>query len=94
MLLCFTINKENNPAWATGVTIGFTNMKVMAAGTIFQPLIGLLLDRTANLPVQHNINAFTLQNYHIALSLLPASLIIAFFINFFVKESYCKQRLK
>jgi sugar phosphate permease len=92
MLLCFTINKEINPKWTTGVTIGFTNMLVMIGGTIFQPLIGHLLDVFSTQSNPLSTTAFTLANYRSALSLLPACLIAALIvIAFFMKESYIAQ---
>ena len=86
MLLCFTINSEINPRWATGVAIGFTNMLVMAGGTIFQPLIGSILDKLGS-PV-HGQLLFSTADYRIALSALPLCLIGALIVLIFVKESF------
>ncbi|OGT31574.1 MAG: hypothetical protein A3E87_00280 [Gammaproteobacteria bacterium RIFCSPHIGHO2_12_FULL_35_23] len=89
MLLCFTIAAEINPKWATGAAIGFTNMLVMTGGTIFQPLIGHILDILGRtLYNGHFVTHFTTSNYRIALSLLPICLITALILLFFINESY------
>jgi hypothetical protein len=64
----------------------------MIGGTIFQPLIGHLLDVFSTQSNPLSTTAFTLANYRSALSLLPACLIAALIvIAFFMKESYIAQ---
>ena len=73
MLLCFAINTELQPAWATGITIGFTNMLVMAGGTIFQPLVGYVLDKNWNGAIEHGEHIFTVGNYEVAFILYQST---------------------
>jgi sugar phosphate permease len=88
MLLCFAINTENNPLWATGVVIGFTNMLVMAGGAIFQPLVGYFLDMVAHSSAHHLVTHFTAAEFRVALSVLPLCNLIALIVVFFVKERH------
>jgi MFS family permease len=88
MLLCFAINSENNPLWATGVVIGFTNMLVMAGGSIFQPLVGVFLDMAAHSGPGHIVKYFTTGEFRLALSVLPLCNLMALAVVFFVKEKH------
>ncbi|MBX9705637.1 MAG: MFS transporter, partial [Gammaproteobacteria bacterium] len=89
MLLCFAINSESQPTWATGVAVGFTNMLVMMGGTIFQPLVGHVLDDRWQGQLLANVRVYTVTDYRMALSLLPCCLIIALIIIPLMRETYC-----
>jgi sugar phosphate permease len=86
MLLCFAINSENNPLWATGVVIGFTNMLVMLGGAVFQPLVGHFLDLLSGHQGARVLSDFSLHNFRIALAILPVCDIIAFVLIYFNRE--------
>lgn len=90
MLLCFAINSETQPNWATGVAVGFTNMMVMLGGTIFQPLVGHVLDKQWQGHLLNGVRIYTLANYRSALSLLVGCLIAALIVIPFIKETFCK----
>lgn len=90
MLLCFAINSESQPVWATGVAVGFTNMLVMAGGTIFQPLVGHMLDHSWQGKMLDGVRVYTVDNYRGALSLLIGCLIIALIVIPFTKETFCE----
>ncbi|MBL4647693.1 MAG: MFS transporter [Gammaproteobacteria bacterium] len=89
MLLCFAINTEFQPSWATGVTVGFTNMLVMLGGTLFQPLVGYLLDNQWHGKLLAGTRVFSLHDYQLALSLLPLCLIAALIVIPFIRETFC-----
>lgn len=86
MLLCFAINAENNPLWATGVAIGFTNMLVMAGGAIFQPLVGHFLDVLSGSTPQHVVQHFTTGQFRLALTVLPVCNLLALLFAFLIKD--------
>lgn len=87
MLLCFAINSENNPLWATGVTIGFTNMLVMAGGAVFQPLVGHFLDLLSGSSAGHIVTTFSVHQFRIALSVLPVCNVLALVVVHFIRDS-------
>ena len=70
--------------------LAFTNMVVMAAGMLFQPLIGVFLDMGWTGQVgPHNVHLFSTLNYQHALIVLPIGLVLAGLISLFVlKETY------
>ncbi len=89
MLLVFAINTEINPNWVSGVVIGFTNMVVMIGGTLFQPLVGWLLDLSGQDSLQHVLR-FNVSAYQHALIILPVVQIVALVLLCFIKETRCQ----
>lgn len=82
MLLCFTLITEKFPNTAQGAAIGFTNMIIMAMGGLSQHTIGWLLDILRS---SHDGVAY-LEDYHIALSILPVCLFLAVCLTLFMKQ--------
>lgn len=92
-ILYFAAAKELIPVHFTGTTIGFTNALVMVSGVIFQPLLGWLLDCVHDGALNADgTPMYSTENYQIALTAIPISLIIAWMIMLFVKETYPSQK--
>ena len=73
---------------AKGVAMGFTNMLCIAFGApILQPLIGALLKWSADASITGKMKTYVIHDYSFALLPLPLSLLLAFFLAFFVKEN-------
>lgn len=72
MLLAYPLSRVHNPD-DTGAAMGFTNMAVMLAGAVFQPLAGWLLDRAWDGTVAAGARVYSLDAYHTAFLLLPAA---------------------
>lgn len=88
-ILYFAAAKEITPFQYSGTTIGFTNALVMSSGIIFQPLLGIILDEVWD----GNINSegmpiYTLHDYQQALTTVPLCLLGAWFVMWFVRETY------
>ena len=88
-ILYFAAAKEITPPQYSGTTIGFTNALVMSSGIIFQPLLGIILDHVWD----GNINSegmpiYTLHDYQQALTTVPLCLLCAWFVMWFVRETY------
>ncbi len=92
MLLIFALNVECHADWANGVVIGFTNTFVMIGGTLFQPLVGFVLDRLWTGQTQDHVQVFSADAYRIALSLAVLSLVAALIVLKFIRETYCQNR--
>lgn len=64
-----------------GIAMGLANMLCLTFGAPFyQPLIGMLLKWSAN-------EEYTLADYQLAFTVLPASLLIAFILTFFIRDT-------
>lgn len=84
MLLCFTLIKNNQPAWTQGAAIGFVNMIIMFFGGLTQFAIGWMLDFLRS----QNNGLYTIDNYHTAMGILPFCLILALSLTVFIKERH------
>lgn len=82
MLLCFSLITKLHPEWAQGAAIGFTNMVIMASGGLTQHGVGWILNK---LRYQH-LGIYLVEDYHIALSILPICLLVAILITLFIKQ--------
>jgi MFS family permease len=89
--LCFALGKENNPAHLAGTSVAITNMFVMFGGTIFPPIVGMLLDAHTGSPVINGIHIYTTSDYTYALNLIPSGVMLGTLLSyFFLKETYCR----
>lgn len=85
-MLVFTIGKELNPHFLTATIISMINTSEPVLNGITEPGIGKLLDLTWDGTVVNGIHVFSLQNYHLALSILPIYLLIAPLLLLWVKK--------
>lgn len=85
----FAVVKDNNPSHLVGTASGFNNLSVLVGGAIFQPLVGVILHRSSEWRLVHDVPVYTIGSYQKALLVMPccylASLILALW---FIKESY------
>ena len=92
-LICFTFATEINPHRVKGASIAITNFLVAIGGTVIQPLIGYLLQTSANKNLKTAIgSAFTVQNYKYALTVLPICLIVAWLLSLLLKDNGRKEQ--
>lgn len=82
MLLCFDFICRIHPPWAQGAAIGFVNMIIMAFGGLGQNAIGWILNQQRTL----HTGLSTIEDYHIALSLLPFCLLFAIGLTLFMRH--------
>ncbi len=91
-LLSFTVIHEINIPIMTASVIGIMNTLNGFFGAITDPLIGFMLDLRASHKESFGLD-FNVSDYQIALSFLPAYLIICLLLLLFIKETHCKQKL-
>lgn len=93
-LLCFSMVREVNRLILAGTALGFMNMFDSLGEALSEPLIGKLLDLGWAGEISANgARVFSVHDYQVALSLLPAYFIIAIICLFFVKETHGKQKI-
>ncbi len=85
-MLSFTIGKELNKLALTATVIAMINTSDAVLDAITEPGIGKLLDFTWNGKIVNGVHYFSLQDYKLALGVLPLYLAIATVLLFFVKE--------
>ena len=85
-MLVFAIGKELNPPFLTATVISMINASDAVISGITEPAIGKMLDMTWSGGTLNGIQVFTLENYHIAMSVLPLYLALAAILLFWVKK--------
>lgn len=83
MLLCFDLITKLHPDWAQGVAIGFINMVIMAICGLAQHGVGWLLNM---IRAKHD-GIFLVEDFHIALGVLPLCLLFAIMLTLFLKKN-------
>jgi len=85
-IIVFVMAKEYSGATLSGTVFAATNMIVTLGGVIFQPLVGLLLDYSGDSHLVLGERVYSVIDYHLALSILPISLILLIIIAYFLKS--------
>ena len=78
--------KEVTGAKLSGTVFAAINMIVTLGGVIFQPLVGTLLDYFSHNQVVNGEHVYSVQNYQLALSVLPASLLLVTVLALFIRD--------
>jgi len=85
-IIIFVMAKENSGAELSGTVFAAANMIVTLGGVIFQPLVGSLLDKFSNGQLVGGEHVYSVIDYQLALSVLPASLLLVMVAAFFLKD--------
>jgi MFS family permease len=89
--LCFALGKENSPNAIAGTAVAVTNTLIMAGGVIFHPIVGkLLVWHASSASLLSSTPVYNAMDYTYALSVVPLGLVLAIFLTFFIKETYCE----
>jgi sugar phosphate permease len=88
-ILNFAAAKEINPPEFNGTTMGFMNCLTMISGLIFQPLLGWMI-HLFEVPKEglDGLLLYSAEAYQYALLSIPVSLVIAWVILRFVRETH------
>ena len=78
--------RENSGAKLSGTVFAAANMIVTLGGVIFQPLVGSLLDTFSSGQLVNGEHVYSVIDYQLALSVLPASLLLVMVAAFFMKD--------
>ncbi len=85
----FAVLNDTVPQELVGTASGFNNLSVLVGGAIFQPLVGVLLDRYGASHVVGNVMVYSVESYQKALFIVPVCFTLAIFIVLFVlKETH------
>ena len=90
-IICYATARENNPPHASGATLGFVNMTTMAAGAVFQPVMGWLLDLNWDGVMEAGARVYSVEAYQVAFLTLVASGVVGVLSASFVRDTRCRQ---
>ncbi|MBQ9441332.1 MAG: MFS transporter [Alphaproteobacteria bacterium] len=86
--ICFTCAKNNAVDSLSGTTLALTNCIVMLIGSIFQPLLGVLLDASwGGLFNSDGSRLYDITCYNKAMLVIPLGSIISYVFSIFLKET-------
>lgn len=84
---------ESNPIALTGSALSLASTIIMAGGAIFQPLIGYMLEKNWDKAMYNGLPKYTPNDYDCAFWVVPASIVIAGIIVWFIRETYCRRTI-
>lgn len=87
-ILIFAICHELSHIKIAGTAIALTNLIVMLGGSIFQPMVGKLLDYRWTGEMLAGARVYGVSSYNLALSVLPISAALAIVMMLFIRETY------
>ncbi len=87
-ILIFAVCRELSNNAMAGTVIAITNMIVMLGGNIFQPVVGKLLDMNWLNTLAEGGRSYSLDNYQVALSVIPFGILIAFALACVLRETH------
>jgi len=91
--LSFGVIKDIVPPTLFGTAAGINNMAAILGGAISQPLVGYLLHFGWGGLKLHNVPIYSIDNYRMALLILPITALIGFGIVLLkIKETYCEMQ--
>lgn len=86
-IIVFIMAKEYSGAKLSGTVFAATNMIVCLGGVVFQPLVGKLLDTFGDSGIVGGEHIYTVDDYQVALAILPISLLLVTILAFFIKDN-------
>ena len=86
----FAMIRELFPVMLVATVLGIMNTFDSVCEALYEPFVGALLDMTWSGETLHGIHQFSLESYHVALLVLPLSLVAALGMLMFIKETHCR----
>ena len=85
----FAVVKDYNPPQLVGTASGFNNLSVLIGGSIFQPLVGVLLHHSHHWHIANGVPVYEILAYQNALIIMPICYLVSLAIVMFgLKESH------
>ncbi len=82
---------ESNPPSLTGSAEGLAAVFIMSGGAVFQPVFGWLIEAEWNGAMSGQLPLYSLENYNMALLLMPTALIVCLLMLALMKETNCRR---
>ena len=87
-ILCFAIGRDYVNVKLAATAAGVINMLVMLSGMFLQPLMSRMLDWAWHGGMSHGLRIYSIYDYQVAMTLLPAATLIAAILAFIMRETY------
>lgn len=86
----FAMIRELFPLVLVATVLGIMNTFDSVCEALFEPFVGALLDATWSGTTVDGVHQFSLHGYHVALLMLPLSLLLALITLIFITETHCR----
>jgi sugar phosphate permease len=86
-VLGYPVIAELNSPLLTGSALSICSLLIMASGFVSQPLFGWFMDLHWNHTMVNNIPIYSLENFRLAMWMMPVGFIISLILTFFIKET-------
>ncbi len=90
LIASYAVAAEINPLKTTAISMATVNMLSILLGTCAQAIVSWLLDFLWTGSVVNGVRVYAVEVYQTSMLVVPCSLVGAFFIVFFIKETYCR----
>lgn len=90
-ILIFAVSNDISRPSVSATAIAFSNMVVMVGGVLLPPVIGQILDNMG-FELIGNKPVYRIQDFSVALAVLPIGLILSGILSVFLKESYHRHK--
>lgn len=87
-VLCFAVGRDYVDAKLAATAAGVINMLVMVSGMVLQPIMSRMLDWAWSGQMSHGLRIYSVNDYRIAMSILPIAMVISVYLAYKMKESY------
>lgn len=91
-VLCFAIGRDYVNVAMAASAAGAINMLVMVSGMLLQPLMSRMLDWAWHGQMSGGLREYSVNDYRIAMTILPVALIVSAVLAYFMKESFHEVR--
>lgn len=90
-VLTYPTIAELNPIFLTSTAVSVDSVCIMASGFIFQPFFGYIMEKaSSNHQMVNGVVVYTAHDFEYAMLILPIAFVIAGFVTFFMRETYCR----
>lgn len=87
--IAYAVSTELHQCHVIGTSIAFTNMTSIFIGALLQPFVGRMVDLVSGVRAYH-VDSLLLSDFQAGLKILPLCSLVALFLAFTIKETYCK----
>lgn len=89
-VLSYPTIAELNPIALTSTAVSVDSMTIMWSGVLCEPLFGWILESRWDHTVINGVSQYSVHDFNRAMWIMPIAFIIALFISFLIRETYCK----
>jgi MFS family permease len=87
--LAYPLVAESNPSALTGTAVGIVSCTLMLSGALAQPVFGYLMERHWDHTVIQGMEKYSINDFHLAILMVPISFVITIFIATILRETHC-----